>query len=153
MSKTSREKYLLLLFSISITTVLASCTNTNSAIDVSNTEISIENESMNSGTLAIPEDFPSDIPIQPGKIVVSSTAGESNARTWVVEVLVDDLKSARLKVMSDLKQSNFVLLEESGIGTTDYLATLSNPKYSIRLKVYLESDTGEKEIRYVVTKK
>ena len=83
---------------------------------------------------------------------MSTSAGESNARTWVVEVLVDDLESARLKVLSDLKQANFVLQEESGIGTNEYLAALKNSHHLIRLKVYLESDTGQKEVMYIVTR-
>jgi hypothetical protein len=147
-----RKSFPLLGILFAVLLIATGCTNTNSSMGDSDTGTTNTSEPTNSGTLTIPEDFPANIPIHPGVIVVSTSTGESNARTWVVEVLVDDLESARLKVLSDLKQANFVLQEESGIGTSEYLATLKNPDHLIRLKVYLESDTSQKEVMYIVTR-
>jgi hypothetical protein len=153
MGKNGRRLFPFLGILLSILLTASGCTNSNSSKSDSDTGAPNESESTNSSSLAIPVDFPTFIPIHPGKIVVSTSTGGTNGRTWVVEVLVNDLESARLKVLSDLKQVNFVLQEESGIGTSEYLATLSNSDYSIRLKVYLEADTGEKEVMYIVTGK
>lgn len=151
MSEIQSQKIKFLGLLVALILVLTGCANTNSSMDDSSTDTAIENESIDTGNLSIPEDFPTEIPVHPGKIVVSTSTGESSARTWVVEVLVDDLESARLKVVSDLKKANFILQNESGIGTSEYIATLTNSDYLIRLKVYLEGDTGEKEVMYIVT--
>ena len=127
------------------------CVSTNTNMESSDAGTSLKETPSDTGVLSIPVDFPNNIPIYPGEIVVSTATGETNARTWVVEVLVDDLEDARVKVLSDLTQANFVLQEESGIGTNEYLATLTNTVHLIRLKVYLESDTGQKEVMYIVT--
>ncbi len=104
-----------------------------------------------SGDFSIPADFPADIPIHSGEIVLGSTAGESPNHTWAVEVIIDDLVKARKETLSQLESAGFVLTTESGIGTKTYEATLTRSDYVVLLKIYLEDQTGEKEIRYVVT--
>lgn len=103
-----------------------------------------------SGDFSIPTDFPADIPIHSGEIVLGSTAGESPNHTWAVEVLIDDLEKARKETLSQLESAGFVLTTESGIGTETYEATLKRRDFVVLLKIYLEDETGEKEIRYVV---
>lgn len=151
MFKKDPKKTLFLVTVLSLSLLVTGCSNTNSSNSNSDNVASAEETTSSSNSLTLPEDFPTDIPIHPGEIVVSTATGESDSRTWVVEVLVDDLESARNKSVSDLKQANFALQEESGTGTNEYLATLKNTDYIIRLKVYLESDTGQKEVMYVVT--
>jgi hypothetical protein len=140
MSKTKAKKFLLVGFLLVGFFNLTGCANNDSIV-----------ENSQSNTLTIPEDFPTNIPIHPGEVVVSTATGASSARTWVVEVLVSNLEKARARTISDLKQAGFQIQEESGLGTNEYRATLTNSEFIIRLKVYLESDTGQKEVMYVVT--
>ena len=132
---------------------LTGCSNNDSFVENSISGTSFENEAIKSGTLTIPEDFPTNIPVHPGQVVVSTATGTSTSRTWVIEVLVNNLEKARTKTILDLKQAGFQIQEESGLGTNQYRATLSNYNFIIRLKIYLESETGQKEVMYVVTHK
>lgn len=109
-----------------------------------------ESPSRPESEFSIPEDFPTEIPIRAGEIVVGTSAGEPDARTWVVEVLIEDLEAARIEELANLAVAGFNLVEESGIGTDTYNATLVGQRYTISLKVYLEPETGEKEILYLV---
>jgi hypothetical protein len=145
-------KVLLSISLFLVVILISSCSSNDSIGNSTTTKTQQTGTTKMTGDLKLPEDFPTDIPVHPGEIVVSTASGESHARTWVVEVLVAELESARLKVLSDLNQANFDLQEESGIGTSEYLATLTNSDYLIRLKVYLESDTGQKEVMYIVTR-
>jgi hypothetical protein len=153
MSKTKIKKFLFLGISLSTFMNLTGCSNNDSLVENSISGTSIENEAVKLGTLTIPEDFPTNIPVHPGQVVVSTATGTSTSRTWVIEVLVNNLEKARTKTILDLKQAGFQIQEESGLGTNQYRATLSNYNFIIRLKIYLESDTGQKEVMYVVTHK
>jgi hypothetical protein len=153
MSKTKTKKFLFLGILLSTFMNLTGCSNNDSFVENSISGTSIENEAIKLGTLTIPEDFPTNIPVHPGQVVVSTATGTSTSRTWVIEVLVNNLEKARTKTILDLKQAGFQIQEESGLGTNQYRATLSNYNFIIRLKIYLESDTGQKEVMYVVTHK
>ena len=140
MSKTKAKKFLFIGILLVGFFNLTGCAKNDSIV-----------KNSQSSALTIPEDFPINIPIHPGEIVVSTATGASSTRTWVVEVLVNNLEKARATTISDLKQAGFQIQEESGLGTNEFRATLTNSEFIIRLKVYLESDTGQKEVMYVVT--
>jgi hypothetical protein len=151
MSKTNTKKLQLVGVLLATFFNLTGCSNKDSSAENSISGTSIESETKKSGTLTIPEDFPSSIPIHPGEVVVSATTGTSTSKTWVIEVLVDNLEKARAKTITDLNQAGFQIKEEIGLGTNEYRATFSNSNFIIRLKIYLESDTNQREVMYVVT--
>lgn len=130
---------------------LSSCASENSANPKQLASPTETNLTRPASEYQIPEDFPSDIPIHAGEIVLGSVAGEGSAKTWAVEVLIDDLEQGREDSLRELKAAGFELVEESGFGTEEYLATLKRHDYLVMLKVYFETQTNELEIRYVVT--
>lgn len=137
----------LIVFSLGLT----GCQLTENELKASDPSQTSEQGALPLGEFAIPEDFPTEIPVRAGEVVVGTSTGEVGSRTWVVEVLVDDLNLARDQELNNLANAGFALVEESGIGTDTYTATLVGEQYTIALKVYLEPETGEKEILYLVT--
>ena len=103
------------------------------------------------GDFTIPNNFPNDIPIRSGEVVLASVAGDEPNLTWAIEVIVDDLDVARSETLADLTAAGFTLQEETGTGTSNYQATMAREDFLVRLKIYFEEDTGELEVRYVVT--
>ena len=133
---------------------LTACVNNTGSTPVPDESLASENPATtkpSSSEFSIPENFPSDIPLLEGEIVLGSVAGESPNQTWAIEVIVANLDDARVKALSDLQNAGFSLINETGISTDTYEAMLTRSDYDVRLKIYLESDTGELEIRYVVT--
>lgn len=105
------------------------------------------------GEFTIPEDFPDVIPVRSGEIVLGTATGDAGSRTWAVEVLIDDLEAVRVETLQEMNAAGFSLLNETGIGTETYRATLENEDFVLQLKIYLEEATGEKEILYLVNSK
>ncbi|MGI9197668.1 MAG: hypothetical protein ACR2KE_09440 [Candidatus Nanopelagicales bacterium] len=103
-----------------------------------------------SSTLALPADFPDSIPVLPGPIVVSTATGSGTERTWVVEVLVDDLATAQQNALDEMRAAGFTVDSEQQVDADTWDAVLTRQDYVVRLRVYREADTGELEIRYVV---
>lgn len=101
--------------------------------------------------LQIPEDWPADVPVVGGGIAVSTATGEGPARTWVLEFYSDDLDKTWSDAQTQLTGAGFEMVSSETLSNGDIDSVFQSEKYTVMTKIYIEADTQEKEIRYVVS--
>lgn len=140
---------LLITATVLSTISLVSCggENSSSSEPASTAASSVPNESM----LQIPEDWPEEVPVVGGGIAVSTATGEGQGRTWVLEFYSDDLAKTWTDAQAQLTGAGFEMVSTETLSNGDIDSVFRSDKFMVMTKIYIESDTQEKEIRYVVS--
>ena len=121
--------------------------DSSSSVPTSTTVTSDPTESM----LQIPEDWPVEVPVVGGGIAVSTATGEGQARTWVLEFYSDDLAKTWSDAQAQLTGAGFEMVSSETLSNGDIDSVFRSDKFMVMTKIYIEADTQEREIRYVVS--
>jgi hypothetical protein len=128
---------------------LVSCGNDSSSSEEISTSSSTSGQP--ASDLQMPEDWPVDVPVVGGGIAVSTATGEEQARTWVLEFYSDDLAKTWSDAQAQLTGAGFEMISSETLSNGDIDSVFQSDKYMVMTKIYIEADTQEKEIRYVVS--
>jgi uncharacterized protein (DUF697 family) len=101
--------------------------------------------------LQIPEDWPVEVPVVGGGIAVSTATGVGQAKTWVLEFYSDDLAKTWSDAQAQLNSAGFEMISSETLSNGDIDSVFQSDKFTVMTKIYIEADTQEKEIRYVVS--
>jgi hypothetical protein len=139
--------FIALIASISLS--LTSCGDEHSSSEETTTSVNIADQP--ASELQIPNDWPVEVPVVGGGIAVSTSSGEGQNKTWVLEFYSDDLAKTWSDVQAQLEGAGFEMVSSETLSNGDIDSVFQSDTYMVMTKIYIEADTQEKEIRYVVS--